>query len=215
VAVAAGLQFLSVNGWRADLNPATTAVVVVEALGSGQLSADAAASWLSPRLTRVRRLAPVHLPRLQRPRLHLPRPGFGSPRPVPTARVPARRVPAHHVPARRALAGALLAVAASGVTLLAAACSRAPFMAGGSAASSVGGQHQATVSSRSADLAYADCMRSHGIEDFPYPSASGVALIAPAAGINLGSVQFRAAETTCHQIAPAATVRIVDASTGA
>jgi hypothetical protein len=210
VAVAAGLQFLSVNGWRADLNPATTAVVVVEALGSGQLSADAAASWLSPRLTRVRGLAPVHLPRL-----HLPRPGFGSPRPVPAARVPARRVPARRVPARRALAGALLAVAASGVTLLAAACSRAPFMAGGSAASSVAGQHQATVSSRSADLAYADCMRSHGIEDFPYPSASGVALIAPAAGINLGSVQFRAAETTCHQIAPAATVRIVDASTGA
>jgi prophage maintenance system killer protein len=34
VAVAAGLQFLSLNGWLADLNPAATAVVVVEALAS-------------------------------------------------------------------------------------------------------------------------------------------------------------------------------------
>jgi prophage maintenance system killer protein len=209
VAVAAGLQFLSLNGWRADLNPASTAVVVVEALGSGQLTPDAAAVWLSPRLTRVRRLAPVQVPR----------PSFGLPRPVPAARVPARRVRARRVPARRvrarrALAGALLAVAASGVTLLAAACSRGPFMADGSAAgASVAGQHQATASPRSADLAYADCMRSHGIADFPYPSASGVAMIAPAAGIDLSSVQFRTAETTCHQVTPTATVRIVDAST--
>ena len=208
VAVAAGLQLLSLNGWRADLNPASTAVVVVEALGSGQLTPDAAASWLSPRLTRVRRLAPGHLPR----------PGFGLPRPVPAARVPARSVPAGRVrvgrvPARRALAGALLAVAASGVTLLAAACSRAPFMADGAAARApAAGQHQATASLRSADLAYADCMRAHGIADFPDPSASGVAVIAPAAGIDLSSVQFRTAETTCHQITPAAAVRILPAS---
>ena len=209
VAVAAGLQFLSLNGWRADLNPASTAVVVVEALGSGQLTPDAAAAWVSPRLTRVRRLAPIHVPR----------PSFRLPRPVPTPRAPARRaparrVPARRVPARRALAGALLAVAASGVTLLAAACSRGPFMADGSAVgTSVAGQHQATASPRSADLAYADCMRSHGIENFPYPSPTGVAIIAPAAGIDLSSIQFRTAETTCHQVTPTATVRIVDAST--
>jgi len=204
VAVAAGLQFLSLNGWRADLNPASTAVVVVEALGSGHLTPDAAAVWLSPRLTRVRRLALVHVPR----------PSFGLPRPVPAARVRARRVPARRVPARRALASVLLAIAASGVTLLAAACSRGPFMADGSAAgASVAGQHQATASPRSADLAYADCMRSHGIPDFPYPSASGVAIVAPAAGIDLSSVQFRTAETTCRQVTPTATVRIVDAST--
>jgi prophage maintenance system killer protein len=123
VAVAAGLQFLSLNGWRADLNPPAPAVVVVEALASGQLTPDAAAAWLSARLSPARRgLNPA------RPRL-----------------VPARRNadPAHHArpdlarrarrvpPAtwglvRRAVAIVLLAVAVGGASLLAAACSRGP-----------------------------------------------------------------------------------------
>src|SRR5258707_8136191 len=55
VAVAAGLQFLSLNGWSADLSPAATAAVVVEALASGRLAADDAAAWLSPRLSAGRR----------------------------------------------------------------------------------------------------------------------------------------------------------------
>jgi prophage maintenance system killer protein len=46
VAVAAGLQFLSLNGWRADLDPPATAAVVVEALACGQLSPVSAAAWL-------------------------------------------------------------------------------------------------------------------------------------------------------------------------
>jgi hypothetical protein len=50
VAAAAGLQFLALNGWRADLDPPTAALVVVEGLASGQLSPTDAAAWLSPRL---------------------------------------------------------------------------------------------------------------------------------------------------------------------
>jgi hypothetical protein len=50
VAVAAGLQFLSLNGWRADLGPPATAAVVVEALARGQLSPASAAAWLSAHL---------------------------------------------------------------------------------------------------------------------------------------------------------------------
>lgn len=50
IAVAAGLQFLSLNGWRADLDPPTVAAVVVEALACGQLSPVSAAAWLAPRL---------------------------------------------------------------------------------------------------------------------------------------------------------------------
>ena len=49
IAVAAGLQFLSLNRWRADLDP-PAAAVVVEALACGQLSPAGAAAWLSPRL---------------------------------------------------------------------------------------------------------------------------------------------------------------------
>jgi prophage maintenance system killer protein len=99
VAVAAGLQFLSLNGWRADLNPAPTAAVVVEALASGRLSSDDAAAWLSPRLSPVRRARPA---------------------PIPAVRRPGR------VPVRRAVAAALLAVAVSGAALASAACSRGP-----------------------------------------------------------------------------------------
>jgi len=50
VAVAAGLQFLSLNGWRADLDPPAAAAVAVEALACGRLSPADAAAWLSPRL---------------------------------------------------------------------------------------------------------------------------------------------------------------------
>jgi hypothetical protein len=50
VAVAAGLQLLAVNGWRADLDP-PGAAAVIEGLASGQLSAAYAAAWLSPRLS--------------------------------------------------------------------------------------------------------------------------------------------------------------------
>jgi hypothetical protein len=57
IAVAAGLQFLSLNGWRAELDPPAAAAVVVEALSRGQLSPASAAAWLSPRLTAVTRRA--------------------------------------------------------------------------------------------------------------------------------------------------------------
>jgi hypothetical protein len=50
VAVAAGLQLLSLNGWRACLGPPAAAAVVVEALACGRLSPVSAAAWLSPRL---------------------------------------------------------------------------------------------------------------------------------------------------------------------
>ena len=51
VAVAATVQFLALNGWRADLDPPRTALVVVEGLASGRLSPADAAAWLRPRLS--------------------------------------------------------------------------------------------------------------------------------------------------------------------
>jgi prophage maintenance system killer protein len=113
LAVAAGLQFLSLNGWRADLNPAATTVVVVEALASGQLTSDDAAAWLSPRLSPVpaAKRAPVTAlrPRRERP-----------------PSIPGRRAPSGRTPGGRTVAGVVLAVAVGGSALLAAACSRAP-----------------------------------------------------------------------------------------
>ncbi len=51
VAAAAALQFLAVNGWRADLDPPEAAASVIEDLASGQLNTAYAAAWLSPRLS--------------------------------------------------------------------------------------------------------------------------------------------------------------------
>jgi hypothetical protein len=51
VAAAAGLQFLAVNGWRADLDVPGAAAITIQGLASGQLTPTDAASWLEVRLT--------------------------------------------------------------------------------------------------------------------------------------------------------------------
>jgi prophage maintenance system killer protein len=51
VAVAAGLQFLAVNGWQADLDPPKVAATVVECLASGRIEPDDMAGWLAARLS--------------------------------------------------------------------------------------------------------------------------------------------------------------------
>jgi hypothetical protein len=180
VAVAAGLQFLSLNGWRADLNPPATAVVVVEALASGRLAPGDAAAWLAPRLSRTRRA--VRAPSAAA------RSGRGVPVPLPAARVPVGR----------ALVGGVLAVAVTGVTLLAGACSRGPDLP----AAPVGGvtavQPSAGPRPAPAGSPYAACMRSHGVASFAYPPASDVAVPVPVIGIGLGSAKFSAAEVACQ-----------------
>jgi hypothetical protein len=49
--VAAALQFLALNGWRADLDPPEATVVVIEGLAAGQVTPADAAAWLSARLS--------------------------------------------------------------------------------------------------------------------------------------------------------------------
>jgi hypothetical protein len=199
VAVAAGLQFLSLNGWRADLNPAGAAAVVVEALASGRLSPDDAAAWLTPRLSPVRRARQVPI---------------AVPRPRPGLRV---SLPAVRVPVARAAAGAMLAVTVTGVTLLSVACSRGPDMSPAHTGRVSAAQHQSPGSraapgaeaTQQANSLYAACMRSHGVESFPYPEADGVAVIAPAAGTDPNSPRFRSAEGVCRVTVPTATVHVV------
>jgi hypothetical protein len=101
VAVAAALQFLSLNGWRADLNPPAPAVVVIEALASGRLTPEAASAWLSPRLTPTR--PPLRVARL-RPPLTRARPASArvSPASTRTRRVLTRARP-NFTPARPVL----------------------------------------------------------------------------------------------------------------
>jgi hypothetical protein len=56
MAVAAGLQFLAVNGWQANLDVPEAAVIVIERLASGQLTPARVASWLAARLSPDSRL---------------------------------------------------------------------------------------------------------------------------------------------------------------
>src|SRR3984885_29173 len=50
-AVAAALQFLALNGWRADLDPPEATVVVIEGLAASLVTPADAAAWLSARLS--------------------------------------------------------------------------------------------------------------------------------------------------------------------
>jgi len=51
MAVAAGLQFLALNGWQANLDVPGAVVVVIDRLASAQLTPAQAASWLAARLS--------------------------------------------------------------------------------------------------------------------------------------------------------------------
>lgn len=63
VAVAVGLQFLAVNGWRADLDPPQVATIVVQCLASGRIEPDDMAGWLAARLSGpgARGVRPPHI----------------------------------------------------------------------------------------------------------------------------------------------------------
>ncbi len=190
VAVAAGLQFLSLNGWRADLDPPATAAVVVEALASGRLSADDAVAWLAPRLSSSR-LSPARLSPARRVgRLSRVAARSGRGRPV--------ALPAIRVPVGRAVAGALLAAGVTGVSLFAAACSHGPDLP----AVPSGGVSSVQTSPASgtvpADSAYAACMRSRGAQGFFDPPANELTTIGSADAVGLYSLQFRAAEDACR-----------------
>lgn len=68
-----------------------------------------------------------------------------------------------------------------------------------------GGGHAATTSATSdherGTLAYARCMRSHGVPNFPDPNSSGSIDKAKVSSLS-ASPQFRVAEGTCRQLLP-------------
>jgi hypothetical protein len=107
IAVAAGLQFLSLNRWRADLEPPAAAAVVVEALACGQLSPAGAAAWLSPRLAAsAGRIAGTPAGRFRSPRpVSLARPASPASilhrRAVMRGNSPSPRKPVHPAARRR------------------------------------------------------------------------------------------------------------------
>jgi hypothetical protein len=91
------------------------------------------------------------------------------------------------------------------VVLLATAC------AGGPSGPGVAGQGASSTPSaspsgdpRDAELAYAKCMREHGISDFPDPQpGGGIAIQAgPGSDLDQNNPQFKAADEACKSLLP-------------
>jgi hypothetical protein len=82
-------------------------------------------------------------------------------------------------------------------TILAVGCGLA-ITACGSSSSPV----QDSGSPRARGIAFADCMRSHGVPSFPDPSAGGGIHITPGSGIDPAAPAFQAAQSQCAKLLP-------------
>src|SRR5215468_10697244 len=92
----------------------------------------------------------------------------------------------------------LLAAALACLALVAAACSSAAKTGTGAGSAGGGG------SAKHSELAYSQCMRAHGITDFPDPNAQGGIDLngGPGSDLNVSSPQFKAANNACKSLLP-------------
>jgi hypothetical protein len=100
----------------------------------------------------------------------------------------------NHSRARRR--ATILAVTAS-IALLTAACGGSPSSAGSAGS---GGSPNAGASAQSRQLAFARCMRSHGVTD--YPDSGGPIQASPGRDLDPGNPAYRAAQQACQSLGP-------------
>jgi hypothetical protein len=107
---------------------------------------------------------------------------------------------------RRRLGTALIVSAAMVMLVLATAC------AGGTNGPGVAGQGGSSTPSaspsgdpRDAELAYSQCMREHGLSDFPDPQpGGGIAIqVKPGSDLDPNDPQFKTADDACRSLLPA------------
>jgi hypothetical protein len=92
---------------------------------------------------------------------------------------------------------AVTIIAATALTLLAAACSENPSSTGS------GGPPDAGRSTSSVSaVAYSHCMRSHGVPNYPDPGTGGGIPKASAQQLGVSSSQYQAAQTACQHLIP-------------
>lgn len=78
-------------------------------------------------------------------------------------------------------------------------------IAGCGSSNKTGPASTSAQSGQSIGIKYSECMRSHGVPNFPDPNGSGGRFsirIGPGTGINPGSPSFRAAQTACGKLIP-------------
>jgi hypothetical protein len=83
-------------------------------------------------------------------------------------------------------------------SLALAGCALALAACGSSASSSTG----SNASGASAGIKFADCMRSHGVPNFPDPAGGGGIKIPVGSGINPQSPAFQSAQRACGSLLP-------------
>ena len=71
-----------------------------------------------------------------------------------------------------------------------------------SACGASGGGGATAASDSSAPLKFANCMRSHGVPNFPDPGAGGAEKLVAGSGLDPQSPSFRAASKACGRLAP-------------
>jgi hypothetical protein len=97
---------------------------------------------------------------------------------------------------RRARVAAVITVTAA-AALLAAACSGSPSSTGPSGSPNAGG------SANSQALAYTQCMRAHGVPDFPDPTSNGQIPKQEIRQLEVGASRLQAAGSACQNLLPA------------
>jgi hypothetical protein len=103
---------------------------------------------------------------------------------------------------RSRLQQAGLGAVALAAAIALAACSSGPGGPGGPGGTGSGGGSPST-SAKTSGLAYSQCMRSHGITNFPDPGSNGGISISGGPGvINTNSSQYLAAEQACKSLLP-------------
>jgi hypothetical protein len=68
------------------------------------------------------------------------------------------------------------------------------------------GNGSSSGSNTQAVIKFANCMRSHGVPNFPEPNAQGQELITGSSGLNPNSPQFQSAMQACQSLLPAGAV---------
>ncbi len=94
----------------------------------------------------------------------------------------------------------VLAVTA-GIVLLVAACGGGPSSTGsGGSSTGSGGSPTAAGPPQSQELAFARCMRAHGVTDFP--DSGGPLQPSPGSDLDLNNPTYRAAQQACRSLEP-------------
>jgi len=121
-----------------------------------------------------------------------------------STRAPSRpAVLAAAVLALAALAGLALALAGCGGSSSPAVAHLSSTKGSGSTSSASGGSSpESAASPEQAGVAFAKCMRSNGVPDFPDPNAGGGFVFHPGGGMNPSSPAFEAAQAKCRKLLP-------------